>query len=65
MAEEKRPPAEKPLVVPMSFGEALTMIAKGGKVPSQNKKRRKPVKAITTETVVDTPVAFKEATNYP
>ncbi len=31
MAEEKRPSAEKPLVVPLTFNQALTMIAIGGK----------------------------------
>ena len=40
MAEEKRPPAEKPLVVPLTFNETLTMIATGGK--SEIKKRPKP-----------------------
>ena len=41
MAEEKRPPAEKPLVVPMSFDQALTMIAHGGKPQPIAKKKRK------------------------
>lgn len=41
MAEEKRPPAEKPLVVPMSFDQALTMIAHGGKPSPVAKKKRK------------------------
>lgn len=31
MVEEKRPPAEKPLVVPLTFDDALKMIATGGK----------------------------------
>ena len=31
MVEEKRPPAEKPLVVPLTFNQALSMIATGGK----------------------------------
>ena len=39
MVEEKRPPAEKPLVVPLTFDEALKMIAAGGK--PQIKKRPK------------------------
>ena len=37
MAEEKRPPAEKPLAVPLTFDQALKMIAIGGK--SEIKKR--------------------------
>lgn len=40
MVDEKRPPAEKPLVVPMSFNDALKMIATGGK--PEIKKRPKP-----------------------
>lgn len=31
MVEEKRPPAEKPLVVPLTFEQALKMIATAGK----------------------------------
>ena len=31
MIEEKRSPTKKPLVVPLTFNEALTMIAMGGK----------------------------------
>ena len=41
MAEEKRPPAEKPLVVPLSFDGVLNMIAMGGK--PEMKKRPKPI----------------------
>jgi hypothetical protein len=41
MAEEKRPPAEKPLIVPLTFDQALTMIAHGGKTPALAKKKRK------------------------
>lgn len=41
MVEEKRPPAEKPLVVPLTFNQALTMIATGGK--PEIKKRSKNV----------------------
>jgi hypothetical protein len=46
MVEEKRPPAEKPLVVPLTFDQALTMIATGGKPeikkrPKQGAKSKK------------------------
>lgn len=41
MVEEKRPPAEKPLVVPLTFDQALKMIATGGK--PEIKKRPKTV----------------------
>ena len=38
MAKEKRPPAEKPLVVPLTFNQTLALIATGGK--PEIKKRR-------------------------
>jgi hypothetical protein len=41
-AKEKRPPpAEKPLKLPMEFDDALRMVATGGKVGSQAKKKRR------------------------
>lgn len=39
-SEPKRPPAEKPLALPMSFDDALRMIATGGK--PETKRRAKP-----------------------
>jgi len=45
MVDEKRPPAEKPLVLPMSFDDALKMIATGGK-PAPKKR---PASVATTK----------------
>jgi len=41
MVDEKRPPAEKPLVVPLTFDQALTMIATGGKPPTLGRTKKK------------------------
>ncbi|MBP6530820.1 MAG: hypothetical protein KA260_11910 [Burkholderiales bacterium] len=39
MVEEKRPPAEKPLVVPLTFDETLKLIATGGKPDVKDRRK--------------------------